>query len=319
MGDGIGENGRRARRGFTGAALRSGLRRYPREILAAFRRDQALRDPSEADLRGLVEHRFAASWLGHAAVLLRQGSMVVLTDPVFSERIGMRIGGRVIGPRRLIPAPDPGRLPPIDLIVVSHAHFDHLDRPTLASLASGRTIVVTAARTRRLIPRGFRHVIEMDWEESKEIGNVCVRALEPAHWGARAAIDRRRGYNSYIIESDGARSLFAGDTAETDAFGRAGSLDLAMLGIGAYDPWEHHHATPEQVWRMFKGMRAGRLLPIHHSTFELSDEHVDEPMERLLAAARPEEDRVVMLPPCGIWAAEGTADEGGRVHHARAG
>lgn len=316
MGDANGKNGRRSQRGFAGAALRSGLRRYPREILAALRGDRMQRHPSEADLRGLVEHGFGAAWLGHAAVLLRQASMCVLTDPVFSERIGFRVGGRVIGPRRLIPPPDPARLPPIDLILVSHAHFDHLDRPTLAALASSRTIVVTAARTRRLIPRGFRHVIEMDWEEACEIGNVRVRAMEPAHWGARAAIDRRRGYNSYVLESDGARSLFAGDTGETDAFARAGPVDLAMLGIGAYDPWEHHHATPEQVWRMFKAMRAERLLPIHHSTFELSDEHMDEPMARLMAAARPEEDRVITLPPCGIWTPEAIVREGELVARA---
>jgi L-ascorbate metabolism protein UlaG (beta-lactamase superfamily) len=95
--------------------------------------------------------------------------------------------------------------------------------------------------------------------------------------------------------------VFAGDTAHTDTYDDYGPAELAVFGIGAYDPREHMHATPEQVWRMFSRMQARWLLPIHHSTFELSDEPVEEPMRRLLLAARGKQDRVIQVAPGELW------------------
>jgi L-ascorbate metabolism protein UlaG (beta-lactamase superfamily) len=289
----------------TAVAARSGLRRYPRELVASLRSARRISPGRVAGAApDLSCHELAAVWLGHATTLLRIGGLTVLTDPVFSNRIGMSVGGVTIGLPRLMPSPlGVEGLPPIDLILISHAHFDHLDKPTLRRLASPRTTVVTARRTARLIPRGFAGVVEMDWHDGVRVGEVELSAVRPAHWGARAAFDRRRGYNSYVLRAGRDRVLYAGDTAYTDAFDRLGGVSLAIMGIGSYDPWEHAHATPEQVWTMFRAMDGARLLPIHHSTFALGDEPPGDPMRRLLSAAGHEAGRVVLAEPGTVWAA----------------
>ena len=255
-----------------------------------------------ADVREIEQTGYAAAWLGHGGVLLRQGGLTILVDPVLSERIGPRVGGRTIGPARLIPSPATiHELPTVDLILITHAHYDHLDRPTLEQLARTQTTVLTARRTRRLIPRGFGNVLELHWDGVIEVGGVRISALRPEHWGSRTALDVARGCNSYLLESDDRRTLAPGDTAETGEFASIGSIDLALFGIGAYEPSEHHHATPEQVWQMFCDMPGRVLLPVHHSTFAISGEHVDEPMTRLLAAAGKENHRVASIEPGQIW------------------
>jgi L-ascorbate metabolism protein UlaG (beta-lactamase superfamily) len=232
----------------------------------------------------------ALAWLGHCSVLLRLRGQTILTDPVFSPQVGIRLGPLVLGPRRLAHAPLIHQLPPIDLILISHAHFDHLDKPTLKALANSRTRVITAAATGKLIPRGFADVLELPWDASTTVNGLDLTALRPRHWGARTGWDRHRGFNSYLINTPTSsptphRTLFAGDSAFTDNFAGLGPIDLAILGIGAYDPWEHAHATPEQALAMAHAMPAKRLLPVHHSTFKLSNEPLHEPMQRLLKAA----------------------------------
>lgn len=291
-----------------GRMLRSGLRRYPRHVVGSLRKDQptdelpALPAPSGASL--------SAVWLGHATTLVRTGGVSVLTDPVFSSRIGMRVGKKTVGLARREPLPvDPSSLDAPEIVLISHAHFDHLDRPTLERLANRNTTLVTARRTARLIPRGFARVIELDWGAELISHGLSIRALEPAHWGARAAIDRRRGYNAYLVESDEDRVFFAGDTAYTESFADLEHVRLAIFGIGAYEPWEHAHATPEQVWRMFASMGADYLMPVHHSTFELSDEPMEEPMDRLLNAAGDHAERVVCKSAGELWDARHTSSE----------
>jgi len=294
-----------------GRMIRSGMRRYPRHLTRSIvepagggplitERPPAETPPDERfDEPGPV----GVCWLGHATVLLRLAGRWILTDPVFSGRIGPRLGQRTIGVARQRPAPVRiDRLPHIDLVLISHAHFDHLDRPSLARLADGRTTVVTAARTGDLIPPGFGEVVELGPGLHWRARGLRVTAFEPAHWGSRFALDTWRGCNAYLLESDEGRYFYAGDTAETRAFEQAGRVDLGVFGVGAYEPWEHAHATPEQVWRMVNGMQAERLLPVHHSTFELSDEPADEPMARLYDAAGRETDRIVDPPPGELWA-----------------
>lgn len=289
---------------------RSWSRRYPKGLVARRANGSKAAVPTDfADRWRQAErgHGVPVAWLGHCTVLLRVGGLTILTDPVLSERIGLEVGPMSVGLPRHSPAPlGVGDLPTPDLVLISHAHFDHLDQPTLRALASHRTVVVTAAKTRGLIPRGFASVRQLPWDHAITIeavggqaGGVRLTALKPKHWGARTVWDRHRGYNSYLIETRDAhpaRVLFAGDTAHTHAFdplARIGGVDLAVMGIAAYDPWEKMHATPEQVWSMARAMRAARVLPVHHSTFALSDEPPDEPMARLLAAAGPERDRVL--------------------------
>jgi L-ascorbate metabolism protein UlaG (beta-lactamase superfamily) len=299
------EPGGQSRMRTAAVIARSGVRRYPSELAASLSRAGQVPAlaPIILETEG-VEGPLAASWLGHATVLLRIGDRWVLTDPVFSHRIGLPLGRLVVGVERRLPLVDPSSLPPIDLILISHAHFDHLDKPTLRALASARTRVITARHTRRLIPGGFRSVQELHWGETADLGRLTVRAVRPSHWGARTAWDRHRGFNSYVIESRGrgrSRVLFAGDTAVTDAFDAVGGVDLSIFGIGAYDPWIAHHANPEQVWEMHEGARGAHLLPMHHSTFKLSDEPIGEPMERLLAAAGGRAQRVVGRDLGRLW------------------
>ncbi|MEZ6317467.1 MAG: MBL fold metallo-hydrolase [Phycisphaerales bacterium] len=269
------------------AAVRSSLRRYPPELIASLSRPpgdppRPLRDL----LAELAPHGLAACWLGHASVVVTTAELTVAVDPVLSSRIGPRIGTRTIGPERRSPAPvDPGSLRGVDAVLITHAHFDHLDRPTLEALADARTTVVVPPRCARLVPRGFGRVLELSPNGSIELGRARLHALAPRHWGARAWVDRRRGFCAYELRHPEGTVLFAGDTALTTAFDDRRGLDLAVFGVGAYEPWDHMHATPEQVWRMFVATGARHLLPVHHSTFELSDEPMDEPMRRLRSAA----------------------------------
>jgi L-ascorbate metabolism protein UlaG (beta-lactamase superfamily) len=288
-------------------ATRSGMRRYPRALMESVRQPFCpVTAPANIEAIAMDAHDLAAVWLGHATVLVRVGGVNILMDPVLSDRIGMSLGSMTFGLPRLKPTPaHPEHLPRIDLLLISHAHFDHLDKPTLKRLVSPATTVVTARRTARLIPRGFGEVIELDWDQRLHFRGIEVSSLRPVHWGARTALDRKRGYNSYLVRSDDHGVLLAGDTAFTEAFNHLTDLTLAVMGIGAYEPWQHAHATPEQVWDMFRATQAAHLLPVHHSTFPLGDEHVDEPMQRLLVAAGEESHRVVVATPGEIWARRG--------------
>ncbi len=298
-------------------ATRCGVPRYTRELMASIQtadptgHGERARDPVEIQSRlAAFAHDLEvidALPIGHATVLMHIGGRIILTDPVFSSRIGVRMLGKTFGLGRIRPpAIEIEHLPRIDAVLLSHAHFDHLDRPSLERLAAGPArgaAVITATGTRRLIPGGFAQVVELGWNRVARIGGgsggepLCVTALRPMHWGARTIADRHRGFNAYVLESGARRVFFAGDTALTDHFERIGPADLSIFGIGAYDPWEHAHATPEQVWSMYTGMAGGRpagaLLPMHHSTFVLGREPLDEPLQRLLRAARSHAGRVV--------------------------
>lgn len=288
----------RPRRGwFRRAALatKSSMRRYPPELIASLRKRDGGAERSLRDLlTELAPHGLAACWLGHGSVVVTLGNLTIAVDPVLSDRIGVRVGRRTIGLSRREPAPiSPEALRGVDAILITHAHFDHLDRPTLAALASAQTTVIVPPRCARLIPEGFARVHELPSGSVVEIGGATIRAHTPRHWGSRAWFDRRRGFCAYEVRHPEGSVLFTGDTAETNTFDDVRDLDLAVFGIGAYEPWEHMHATPEQVWRMFDRTGARYLLPVHHSTFELSDEPMDEPMRRLMTCACDHPDRVI--------------------------
>lgn len=260
------------------------------------------------DLAGWAGHELAACPIGHATVLLRLAGMTILTDPVFSNRVGIGLGPFTGGPRRLVaPALSIKQLPPIDLILISHAHFDHLDRPTLHRLPR-HIPVITAHQTQDLVrDLGFKDVTELRWGESATRGPLTVTARRVAHWGARTFHDDHRGFNAYLLDAPARRVLYGGDTAYQDHFkdlAHAGrKLDLAILGIGAYDPYVAAHATPEQALAMADHCRAERILPMHHSTFRLSHEPPAEPLQRLLTAAGRDTDRLVAREPGLVWAA----------------
>ena len=242
--------------------------------------------------------KFHATWIGHSTVLLRFGDFHVITDPVFSKRCGLYLCATNIGPKRLRPPAIPLRsLPKIDLILLSHAHMDHFDIPSLRQLESRGTQVVTANSTSDLLRvRRYAKVTELKWSEAAQAGPLRIRACEVKHWGARTITDVWRGYNGYTIEYDGMRILFGGDTAMTKAFHNLKSskpFDLAIMPIGAYDPWIANHCNPEQAWQMGSDAGAEALLPVHHQTFALGREPFHEPIERFLEASGGDTKRVV--------------------------
>jgi L-ascorbate metabolism protein UlaG (beta-lactamase superfamily) len=259
--------------------------------------------PRRPDPAGWPRDRLTASWLGHATVLLDLVGARVLTDPALEPRIGLGRGRAKLGPRRLVaPALRPRELPPLDLVLLSHAHFDHTDLGTLRRIPRGVPVVVQPGNAD--LVRRFRWVRELAWGERVEVAGVAVESVEVRHWGARTVTDRHRGYGGYLLERAGRRVLFAGDTAYTDALARLrgrGPIDLAVLPIGAYDPWIYNHATPEEAWAMFRATGATYLLPVHHSTFRLSREPLGEPLARLYAAAGPERWRIVAAEVGATW------------------
>ena len=258
----------------------------------------APRAPRFEDWPGHGDEGVQAAWIGHSTVLLRIDGFTILTDPVFSTRIGIGIGPLVIGMKRLVaPAVELAAIPTPDLILLSHAHMDHFDLPSLRKLENAGTTVVTAASTSDLLrAKRYRSVHELRWDESRQVGPAKIRAFEVKHWGARTRTDTHRGYNGYLIEAGRHRIVFGGDTAYTDKFRVIRSskpVDLAIMPIGAYDPWIHAHCNPEQALAMANDAGAEFVLPVHHQTFQLSGEPCREPIERLLLAAGSETDRIV--------------------------
>ena len=238
-----------------------------------------------------------AAWLGHSTVLLKIDGFTIITDPVFSSRVGLGFGPVTFGIKRLVEVATPREeVPAVDLVLLSHAHMDHFDLPSLRSLESESTSVVTANQTAGLLrQRRFGSVTELRWNESVQIGPARVKAFEVSHWGARMRSDLFRGYNGYVIEMGQRRILFGGDTAYTQSFRQlktAVPIDLAIMPIGAYDPWIRVHCTPEQAWAMANDAGAEHVLGVHHQTFKLGRELRYEPIERLLHAAGRESSRV---------------------------
>lgn len=240
-----------------------------------------------------------AAWLGHTTVLMKVDGTTIITDPVFSDRVGLNLGPMTLGLKRLVaPALKPRQLPFLDLILISHAHMDHLDIPSLRTLENRRTSVVMAPKTSDLIrAERYRNVQELSWGERTRIGPIEIRAFEVNHWGARMRSDTYRGYNGYLLEVGRYRILFAGDTAITTAFRQCRSsrpIDLAIMPVGAYNPWIYYHCTPEQAWQMGNEAGAERFIPVHHQTFQLSREPRLEPIERFYQAAGRQTSRIAL-------------------------
>jgi len=240
------------------------------------------------------------AWLGHATVLVNFYGLRIITDPVLFDRIGVDLGIGSLGPLRLVRcALQPDELPEVDLVLVSHAHFDHLDTPSLSAIR-GTPAAVMAAGTSDLLPRRFySSVHELRWDESIRVattrGDALVRAIQVRHWGARIRRDTHRGYTGWVIEREGRRLLIGGDTASTDAFRahrRYGPFEAAVMPIGAYDPWINNHCTPEQAVAMADAAGARLFVPVHHQSFRLSREPFAEPIERTEQMLLAERDRL---------------------------
>ncbi|HYC33988.1 MAG TPA: MBL fold metallo-hydrolase [Gemmatimonadales bacterium] len=257
---------------------------------------------------------FSATWIGHSTVLLQIGGLNLITDPVFSERA---FPVQWLGPRRIM---DPGialdALPPIDLVALSHSHYDHLDRPAvrrLARLHPDARWIVPLGLGRYIRPWGAREVVELDWWEETEWRGLRVTATPARHFSARRLGDRNRTlWCGFAFDAGGARAWFAGDTAWHPDFAeigaRAGPFDLVMVPVGAYEPrWfmERVHVNPEEAVRVYADVIAAYpaeprplMLGLHWGTFRLTDEPMDEPPRRTA-----ERWREAGLEPDRLWIA----------------
>lgn len=237
----------------------------------------------------------AATWLGHASVLVEIDGSRILADPMFSRRASP---SDAIGPRRLHPVPvSPADLPPLDAVLISHDHYDHLDRATIADLLTGSDApflvplgVGAHLRTWGVPPA---RIIELDWGAGCDIGGLRVTCTPARHFSGR--LFRRNGtlWASWAIAGPTHRVFFGGDTGYTAAFaeigGQHGPFDLTVLPIGAYaDAWPDIHMNPEEAVRAHRDLGGAVLLPIHWATFDLSLHAWAEPIERLLRAAGTE-------------------------------
>jgi len=248
------------------------------------------------------DDRVTSAWLGHATVLINFFGIKVLTDPALFPRIGIRLPGFTIGPKRLTaPALTVRELSKIDLILLSHAHFDHFDLRTLHHFDDS-TKVVTAPRTKDLLRwTRLRDLTELHWGERTSIrssaGNVDIVAFRVKHWGARVQRDMYRGYDGYLLEREGRRIVFAGDTAFTESFAELrsfGRIDLIIMSIGCYNPWIRTHCNPEQAVQMANDAGAKFIMPVHHQTFRLSFEPLRDPIERFETALRQTPERIAL-------------------------
>jgi L-ascorbate metabolism protein UlaG (beta-lactamase superfamily) len=231
------------------------------------------------------------TFIGHSSFLLQIAGRKVLVDPVFSKRL-------ILLRRQRHPGLAVKELPPIDLVLLTHAHMDHLD------LASLRRVIRT---TRRLsgrspevvVPRGVEDLVEglgfsaihrLEWWESSAVQGLKITMTPCRHWGARIFRDTHRGYGGYVIEAAGQSIYHSGDTAYFDGFREIGKRlhpQIALLPIGAYfpDTYRSVHTSPEEAVRGFVELGAEQMIPMHFGTFRLGREPMDEPVKRLTAEA----------------------------------
>ncbi len=244
----------------------------------------------------------ALTFIGHSSFFIQLGDKNIVIDPNFARwlfvlkrqrRAGLRIKD----------------LPPIDLVLVTHAHFDHLHRPSLRALArattrqGGKPIIVVPSDVSDLVSDlGYREVFEMDWWENLREGPLTITHTPSRHWGARVLKDHHRGFGGYVLRAGRESVYHAGDTAYFNGFreiGRRLHPLLALLPIGAYNPpsFRNVHASPADALQAFLDLDAQWMVPMHYGTFRLSHEPMDEPL-RLLAqeAARHRvQERVIVM------------------------
>jgi N-acyl-phosphatidylethanolamine-hydrolysing phospholipase D len=247
--------------------------------------------PDLAFIRGNRSVR-AATWLGHASYLVQMDGINLLTDPHFSPRA---LPLPWAGPERLIPVPvEHAALPLIDVVLISHNHYDHLDAPTLRWLAESHApLFVVPLGVAPLLRRlGAERVVELDWWGRHRRGGLQLTAVPAQHFSGRGIGDRNATlWCGYVFEADGRRAYFAGDTGYSPDFAEIGRrcapLDLALLPIGAYEPrsfMRSMHVNPEEAVQIHRDVGSRLSLAMHWGTFRLTLEPLDEPPLRLAMA-----------------------------------
>src|SRR5262245_41706204 len=238
----------------------------------------------------------SVTFVGHSTVLVRMDGVSLLTDPVYSSRL--------ILPKRLVAPGIPlDGLPPLDVVLVSHGHMDHLDVPTHRRLPKTDTVAVVAKNLSDLVAGcGYRDVIELGWGDQVTVRDVRITALPVKHWGTRNLWPDERGYTGFLLEHGHGTLFFPGDTAYFPGFrdyGLRHAIDVALLPIGAYRPpsFRRVHMNPEDALQTLVDLRAPWMVPIHSATFVVSHVPIDEPVRWLVDLARERglADRVAVL------------------------
>jgi L-ascorbate metabolism protein UlaG (beta-lactamase superfamily) len=238
-----------------------------------------------APLPALPPGAASVSWIGHASFLLRIGGATVLVDPVLSTRIS--------GAGRRLTPPGLDALPPVDVLLISHNHYDHLDAPTVRRLPRDTRVVVPGGLGRWFRRRGFTAITELDWWESAAVGELTVDLVPANHYSRRGPFDNCATlWGSWVLTAgNGLRLYHGGDSGYGPLFSRIGArypgIDVAMLQVGAYNPrWFTRtvHADPEEAVQAAGDLGAAAMVPMHWGTFQLSREPVLEPLQRTRAA-----------------------------------
>lgn len=232
------------------------------------------------------------TFIGHASFFLQMGGLNIVIDPNFARWLFVLKRLRQPGIRLR-------DLPPIDLVLITHAHFDHLHRPSLRAIANqtrrrvGKTpAIVMPHHVRDLVSDlGFLEMVELDWWQETVRGSLEVTHVPSRHWGARIIKDSHRGYGGYVLKA-GKHSLYhSGDTAYFPGFrdiGQRLSPEVALLPIGAYNPpsFRKVHTSPADATRAFLDLKARWMVPMHYGTFRLSHEPMEEPLQLLEKEAK---------------------------------
>jgi N-acyl-phosphatidylethanolamine-hydrolysing phospholipase D len=248
-----------------------------------------------AFLRENARHSIpTVTWIGHATLLVQSEHVTFLTDPTWSARPSPMPG---VGPKRFV---KPGLafedLPPIDFVLISHNHYDHLDLPTLRNLAkrnADTVFFVPLGNGDLLRSQGITNVEELNWGQAFTYKGATIHCLPSQHWSKRSLADDHKAlWSSWAVTGDQRRFYFAGDTGYFSGFeeiGRKlGPFDLVAVPIGAYEPqamMRESHMNPEEAVRAAQDLRAETAVAIHFGTFDLSDEPLDEPPRRFREAA----------------------------------
>lgn len=252
---------------------------------------------AENDLAFLQQNRVKSTltWIGHSTFLLQHRGVNILTDPHFGQRASPL---SFAGPRRLVaPGIALEDLPPIDMVVISHNHYDHLDRFTVEALARKQrenppTWFVPLRQKAWFSDLGVDKVVELDWWDSSNFGDWRVTAVPVKHWTSRTPFDRNKVlWAGWVLETDGFKFAHIGDSGYSDDFreigDRLGPFDLAAIPIGAYLPrWfmQAAHMDPAEAVRVHQDLRSRRSVAMHWGTFVLTDEPVEDPPKRLRLA-----------------------------------